>query len=200
MGNKISRIKDIGKTYNYLTIIDIVKDDDYIQNVKFLCKCICGESKIIRNNNLKYNKTKSCGCKNYILREFNIKTFRKEPGHSTFLNLYKCYIKSSKTRGHSFNLTQEQFKFLTKQNCYYCNKKPENKHIIKSKDKEWQNKNTYIYNGIDRLNNNLGYEINNCVSCCKFCNQAKMNYSKEEFLENIKQIYLNSIEVVIEKL
>jgi hypothetical protein len=51
----------------------------------------------------------------------------------------------------------------------------------------------YIYNGIDRLNKNKGYIIQNCVSCCKICNRAKsdMTYNKWlKYLKNLKNYIL----------
>jgi hypothetical protein len=40
----------------------------------------------------------------------------------------------------------------------------------------------YILNGIDRINNNRGYEEGNVVSCCKTCNRAKDILSVDEFI------------------
>lgn len=38
-------------------------------------------------------------------------------------------------------------------------------------------------NGIDRVNAEIGYLQNNCVSCCKVCNRAKYNQTVKEFVE-----------------
>ena len=46
----------------------------------------------------------------------------------------------------------------------------------------------YKYNGIDRVNSELGYELTNCVSCCISCNIAKSDHSYEEFVQLIKRI------------
>ena len=43
--------------------------------------------------------------------------------------------------------------------------------------------------GIDRVNNNIGYVLNNCVSCCKFCNSAKLDRTLIEFRDWIKKVY-----------
>lgn len=80
---------------------------------------------------------------------------------------------------------------LTEQNCYYCNREPGNKHYIQSSDREWNEANCYIYNGLDRLDSNIGYVSTNVVPCCKFCNWGKMTQSREEFIEQIKIIYNN---------
>ena len=43
------------------------------------------------------------------------------------------------------------------------------------------------YNGIDRIDNNIGYTIDNSVSCCKYCNFAKNDFLLDEFLLWIKR-------------
>jgi len=48
---------------------------------------------------------------------------------------------------------------------------------------------SYKYNGVDRFNNNKGYELDNCVPCCWKCNNAKNNMNISEFKEWIYRIY-----------
>ena len=52
--------KDIGKTYNYLTVLDVKKD----KNKKYwLCECaLCRSKKWIRSDSVTSEKQKSCGC------------------------------------------------------------------------------------------------------------------------------------------
>ena len=47
---------------------------------------------------------------------------------------------------------------------------------------------TYIYNGIDRIDSNIGYEPDNCVTCCVICNRMKNKYSKNAFLLHVSKI------------
>ncbi|HEC67150.1 MAG TPA: hypothetical protein ENI23_17875 [bacterium] len=42
--------------------------------------------------------------------------------------------------------------------------------------------------GLDRVDNKKGYELENCVPCCKICNSMKMTMDKDEFLKHIKRI------------
>ena len=50
---------------------------------------------------------------------------------------------------------------LQKQKCHYCgNAAP---------------------NGIDRVNNEIGYKLDNCKPCCKHCNYVKGDLSIEDF-------------------
>ena len=39
------------------------EEDDSSKQVKWLCKCDCGNEKVVRGNDLKQGKSKSCGCK-----------------------------------------------------------------------------------------------------------------------------------------
>lgn len=51
----------IGKKYGKLTILKYEYTDKHYYK-HYLCQCECGKTKIININNLKHNKTKSCGC------------------------------------------------------------------------------------------------------------------------------------------
>lgn len=42
--------------------------------------------------------------------------------------------------------------------------------------------------GIDRIDSNQGYTIENCRPCCKVCNIMKSNMSEDEFYSHIKKI------------
>ena len=46
-----------------------------------------------------------------------------------------------------------------------------------------------IYNWIDRIDSDWWYTKDNTVTCCKYCNRAKMDLKQDEFLSHIKRIY-----------
>ena len=48
-----------------------------------------------------------------------------------------------------------------------------------------------MYNGIDRKDNAIGYEYDNCVTCCGRCNIMKNKWSHDEFISHIKNIINN---------
>ena len=50
-----------------------------------------------------------------------------------------------------------------------------------------------MYNGIDRLNPENGYSIENCVPCCSTCNYMKHTQQTSDFLEHVKKIYNHTI-------
>lgn len=47
------------------------------------------------------------------------------------------------------------------------------------------------YNGIDRIDDSIGYTIDNCVTCCRTCNWAKGNKDYSEFLFYIDRLIKN---------
>ena len=54
----------IGKTFNYLTVIEEVQPDRHLsQNYKYYkCRCKCGNYTVVRGNTLAAGEVKSCGC------------------------------------------------------------------------------------------------------------------------------------------
>jgi hypothetical protein len=81
-----------------------------------------------------------------------------------------------------FELSLEEFLTLTKQNCYYCGAPPGN---IQKSD---HNNGDFVYNGIDRTDNDLGYTTDNCLPCCKPCNYMKSYMGFEAFIKQAIKI------------
>lgn len=84
--------------------------------------------------------------------------------------LYKRYKYSAEERDYTFDLSTDTFKRLIYSNCYFCGIKPK------------QIQGEILYNGIDRLDNDLGYSIKNCLACCKVCNRGKSTMNSDDFL------------------
>lgn len=146
----------------------------------WLCKCDCGnEKKIPAKNLIKDNCTKSCGC---LVKEQNKKN-RLPRGYASFNRLLCTYKIGARKRNLEFKIDDDQFKKLTKQNCYYCGREPSTTQHSKN------NSGDYVYNGIDRINNAKGYSLDNCVPCCFICNKMKMDLNVNDFFERIKNIY-----------
>jgi|APSaa5957512622_1039677.scaffolds.fasta_scaffold03105_7 hypothetical protein len=56
-GCLVLKVKDlVGKIFGKLTVVK------YVGNQKWLCKCSCGNEKIVKSKSLKSKRTKSCGC------------------------------------------------------------------------------------------------------------------------------------------
>ena len=143
----------------------------------WLCKCDCGNEKSVLDYNLISGATKSCGClsKEVLLRGL-------KPGDAGFNKLLRTYLHGSKQRKINFNLSLEQFRKLVTGNCFYCGEKPSQEVKVSS---EYS---TFIYNGIDRVDNAKGYEIENTVSCCSVCNRMKNVLNAAVFVEWCKKV------------
>jgi hypothetical protein len=171
----------IGQKFGKLTVIERVDkpNDSRHKDAYYLCQCDCGGSRIVKSSHLRKGVA-SCGC---IRKERASKLTKREFGQATRDQLFKTYKKSARTRSLEFNLEEEYFFKLTKQNCYYCGKEPCNVVI------NINGNGNYLYNGIDRIDNKIGYTFENCVTCCKTCNYMKMKLTLDEFIIHIKNIY-----------
>ena len=169
-----------GKRFGRLTVIRRSYPNQGIYPM-WLCRCDCGNEKIINGGSLRSEHTKSCGC---LIKEY-IDKIKLKLGLATMHRLINVYKRSAKIRGIEYKLTEKQFANLTQRDCHYCGAKPSNIHIHKDTNGD------YIYNGLDRVNNNKGYIINNVVPCCKRCNRAKRNFTLEDFKDWIEKIYDN---------
>lgn len=142
--------------------------------------CDCGKPVIISTANLTSGNTISCGC---YVAELRKKGMIKTDPESMIKEHFSRYKSAARKRKKSFDLTYDQFKTICSKDCEYCGQSPKEKftkvkNVVKIK-----------LNGIDRVDNNLGYSIDNCVSSCGICNSMKMDRSQKEFLNKIMEIY-----------
>jgi hypothetical protein len=176
--------KHIGEKFNRLTVWSIVRK---YKQYYFFCKCDCGNIKVVKPCHVKNNKIRSCGCYNKEIcskrTKNRVSKFLKPNNYAAKYRAFKSYEKHANTRNLSFKLNLDQFVSLASNNCYYCGEVPKNSMNGR------QSRSRFIYNGIDRVNNTLGYELNNCVTCCKHCNIAKHTKNRTEFFYWIKKVY-----------
>lgn len=78
---------------------------------------------------------------------------------------YAYYRRVADLRGYKFKLTQDIFCDLVTTNCYYCD--------FFSDD---------CMNGVDRLDNSIGYTESNSVPCCEMCNMMKNTLNESTFI------------------
>ncbi len=146
----------------------IISREILIHNKKkypaYLCKCVCGKEEIIRQTYIK----PSVICAHVL--NFDV-------GWSSF---YNSYMSSSDRRGKFFNLSINQFKMLCQKRCFYCGNLP-----------VYRSAHNIYANGIDRINNNDGYKLQNCVACCPDCNKLKGTFRKQDFINICKKIALH---------
>lgn len=186
---------NVGDKFNMLTAISFVNENikrvACIRNKSgftskreklWLFKCDCGKEVITDVSTVKQGKRKSCGCKKTALTIERNKEGRLKYGEASRRNLLNKYIYSARNRNLSFDLSEPEFTYLVKQNCFYCGVGPCG--LIKAEGKYGE----YMYNGIDRIDSNIGYTFDNSVTCCKFCNMAKREYPVKEFLDWIQRL------------
>jgi hypothetical protein len=98
--------------------------------------------------------------------------------HSVFQNYngssFNYYKNRAKNKNLSFELDETTFSTIRFGNCYLCGKKTDENHK----------------NGIDRVNNELGYVEGNVQTCCGNCNYMKRDYNLDDFMNKLKEIYI----------
>lgn len=173
----------VGKRFGRLVVLSKERHNG---RTKWNCQCDCGTIKSVIGSSLVLGHTKSCGC---LIKEVTAKrnTYNagkpRIPIKDKFIrSIMQDYKKSAEIRGLNFLLDSNNFEQLILDNCSYCQSEPSNKIIDKIG-------NTLYYNGIDRVDNTLGYVPDNCVTCCRICNWAKKDLSREEFFSWIKRVY-----------
>lgn len=187
-----------GMKFNYLTVIEKVKEISS-SGANWICRCDCGNIKIVTTSNLKRNAIVSCGCMAYKHKIHANKKY--EESYASFRAKSANYKALAKQRNINWELPIDNCISLLKSKCLYCNCEPMNDYSVITrnrlrKDKEYRNiinENLYKikYNGIDRKDNNIGYTIENSAPCCTKCNTAKLNQDLESFKEWIERLINN---------
>jgi hypothetical protein len=172
--------------YNSQEIIGIDRIDNnkgYIEENVVPCCKICNMAKGTNHPQEFIDKIYSI----YIYK------VKKEPISTDFINKwYKTYLskstptfmsysKSANSRNIEFKLTKDDFNNIINKSCYLCG-------LITS------DINT---NGIDRFDNNKGYVIENCNSCCGHCNLMKKDLTYDNLIKISEAIYNNYHELSV---
>lgn len=165
-----SLLPEIGKIYGNALVLEQIKDAQ--GRTKFKCKCICGRQISPKRPGVLL-RPEGTGCQSCQAK--------KRPKQSSEEKLFKEYRNSARGRKFDFDIDLEQFKIMISQNCHYCNSLP-------SPRKNYDE--SFVCNGIDRIDNLLGYSLENCVPCCSMCNIAKNNNSYDSFLSWIDKLVL----------
>jgi hypothetical protein len=172
-------IDETGKRYGKLTVLARAENAKHGQ-VQWLCRCDCGNEAVVRGTCLRRRRgTKTCGChhQDQILPN----------GLAAQRKLLYVYKTNAKKRDLEWSLTDDEFYGLTREPCHYCGAPP------MQVQKTQATSDDYVYNGVDRLDNAMGYVVGNVVPCCGVCNRMKMAMSDKEFLDMIERIYEHRI-------
>ena len=177
-----------GQRFGRLTVIERDENNEW-SKPQWLCKCDCGEETVVLAANLRKGATKSCGC---FRNDLSKERFSLPKGRAAFNNLLKTYKRGARDRGLSWKLSKKQFYKLTKQSCHYCGVSPSG-----SFGGERYNGN-YTFNGVDRVDNGMGYIPKNVVPCCEQCNRAKRTLGLDEFLSWLRRAALHSTDLEVQ--
>lgn len=79
--------------------------------------------------------------------------------------IYGIYLWRADRDGYDFDLTIDEVFRLINSTCYYCDCEPVDR-----------------LQGLDRLDNKIGYVEDNVVPCCKTCNMMKNTYNEATFI------------------
>ena len=166
-------LKYIGNTYGTYKVINLEREVPYNGRLKryYNVQCIhCGKTYIKELNTTQWKKYSKCKYCNVDLNDLVASL------------LYSDYKYSAKVRHLDFKLTFDQFHTLIHSNCTYCGTSPKERKIAKGE-------NIIKANGIDRIDSNKGYVLENCVPCCPMCNYMKSNSDVYDFKSHISKIY-----------
>ena len=92
---------------------------------------------------------------------------------------YNNYKKWAKSRGKSFDITFKQFLTFLDVPCYYCGG-PVSKV------------------GLDRIDNAIGYTMENIVPCCTACNKMKLDMDLFTWYNHMRKI-LDNVDITLIK-
>jgi hypothetical protein len=168
----------------------------------WLCLCSCGTEKTISRGNLVSGGTTSCGCLHreelsarnkqrltagpweadmrLYLRKLNsrAKRLKSKLGSNQF------HTETGASKKILWALSLDQYIILVSGDCFYCGQSPSGRPAGVA-----MGYGDYMRSGIDRVNNELGYEVSNCVSCCVTCNRDKRGATQSDFIAHTRKRY-----------
>jgi len=175
---KKRKILQPGDRMHDLLILE-VHHRDHRSRRFLLCRCICGNTKVIQGSLITAGNTKSCGCR--VQRSAQK---RRLPNNAGVINqIILGYRRHAKRRGLRWALSVSAVRRIIALSCHYCNSPPSNVKITKN------HRQGFTYSGIDRVDSSVGYTEKNCVPCCKRCNKAKNDTPLEQFLIWVAAVY-----------
>jgi hypothetical protein len=91
---------------------------------------------------------------------------RRLGGVDAVASIIRSYKDGAVNRDLQFELSDEEAAEMIRAACGYCG------FLERSR-----------YNGIDRIDNTIGYISDNCIACCQWCNYAKGRRDVADFLK-----------------
>lgn len=154
------------KCLDYKKLSEFGKCNLSSDNLSYYCKDCKSNLDKIQRQKPDYKEKK----KKYHYSKINqdyLKKYNSSPEYR-----FLMYKRKAKERGLKFKLSFREFMSFWSKSCFYC-------------------KSEINLIGLDRVDNNLGYTVENCVSCCEICNRMKLQLSLEFFINHCKKIVNN---------
>lgn len=196
MKKAYNRIEMSGKTYNSWKIIRPLRTVGKI--VFYLAECLqCNREYDVDGRNVRLNLSKRCtDCGRKASAAARTGKMRKgiDPQIIALKRILKSYRAGAANRNLSFNITEESFYKLIKEECGYCGNLPDTRvNPLKGTgySKEKESLGWIVYNGLDRIDSKIGYESYNVITCCSECNYAKGARTAQQFIEWVTRIHAN---------
>ena len=164
------------KQRNRLNNIDRIDNDiGYLNHNVVPCCSNCNNMKHKYSKDVFLKKCEHICVYNKMTKNGNLwnNVFDDHPSN----NSYDAYKKSANKRGKIFAIDDKLFDRIKKKDCYICGKKNTSFHS----------------NGIDRINNDIGYEKHNIIGCCGDCNKMKKDLTFPEFMAHILKIHQHQV-------
>lgn len=159
----------------YQSIYRMKVGDEYVFD------CDCGNTFTIKHTSRLKNDGKFRCRDCYVLRDSE--AFSPEWGFRLAMKRIK---NDARRAGRVFEIDIEDFKVISQQPCYYCGSEPNN--ILTYKSNAGTFVRTFVYGGMDRKDNDIGYVKTNVVPCCIICNRAKNSMNFDEFESWIQRL------------
>jgi hypothetical protein len=102
-------------------------------------------------------------------------------------HIFKRIRSDARIGGREFALELLWFVEKCHEPCHYCGRTDTNSTTVPSKTNVPLIKD-FRYNGLDRLDNSIGYVPSNCVPCCFVCNRAKQSMPYSDFVRWINDM------------
>lgn len=188
-----SRGGDMSETIRYKVgddsgSLSVLRFDYSGKNKVLIALCKCGKERSFWKQSA-FGRQKSCGCG----IDCNGITAKQRRSWNLRLQGYK---NGAKKRNYCWELSTLDFIKIASQDCYFCGEPAKEWECFSNapsirKDSPNSDKDLYVIKitGIDRLNNKIGYTLENCVPCCVYCNRAKSDLSLDDFIARTERLH-----------